>query len=1216
MLAGYLAKSIQDLSPHRLTAMLVFTVLLSAALLGCAKSQCVPNCGCMLNADLCCLEVEENQPAGTRVGNDNTIIESTNPEYSIISNGAPFVINETTGVIYTQRLLDRETESFLETDSICLSVSVILKSDSVVIAQQLVNIIVIDLNDNPPIFSLPEYSINTTETTTDDPFHECTSEEEAMLLVTDADGDDVNTEVIYSVVESDMFTVPDSSTPCVVNVEGFDLDRDTSPRKYTFTLVATNTASPGRSANTTVTYILKDINDNAPHFENETYTIPINENQLEMSFTVTATDADSGVNGEQDLTYSIEGPEGVFEINPSTGLLTLLRSLNAEDESTYEFTISATDGGSPSMTGSVPVTIQVIDLNEKLSYMLSELSQTEIVENSVERFGLIMVADPDSEDSPNNNNSLEIVGLEGLFTITSLIHNNYVLEQIGSVDYEQNRTIQITIRTKEYGTPFLTQDILYNLTVLDVNDNYPTLNKTEFNFTELQEPSDREIVNLAQHTFDLDGGNNGMVGEYQLVSVTGMSGVDLTGMFAGRLDRSTGVLRSGDLLIDREELGNSLVFMVNATDMGDPRLSQILTFSVEIEDVNDNSPVFERPEYTFNVTEGEPINTPVGDTVLATDKDANKNGQIMYSIVGETQFAIKNSIIGSISTDAVFDREILDRYEFTVLAMDSGIPQTEPATAVVTIFITDVNDNDPVFSESFMNFSITTNFRPGDVVGRVLAEDADSSPFNMIEYSIESNTSLFTIEDNTTGEISLKAPPSREGIVMFNVSASNPDQMPLGRKAIVTVIVEITEQPPLEIALIAGVASGASFLLLLIVAVLIVIMCMCCKNRKYKRAYSMDEMSHNNSLNNSSKLQPPILKIPASNNAQGRSRVTFKESVEETHYHQQSVVIDTNDTVRRESITKFDNSPQARHEYSTIPEGGISPEHDCRSDEPLKDMVPIETLEMSPSHMMNGNIPSPSSHHIGYAMPPHSPIVRVVNGGGDDVDFSQYTSSDAHTYMDDEESMYSDDASIVNTALSRYANEHPDLDARYRTPPTHPHLELHHHLPPISGHGQPTRSSLAQLHAHNLAQLAEANRQEYYATTATMHNSSSQLNHSLTPCSDHLQHGSSSTLSTHSPPSPSHASHHTHSHIETTISPSPNHLHSGERHYPHPLVMPDAFPPRDTTEIHGFPIGSYADYGEASTYASTELDAALGFLEIEPGIISLTATDYEDDTEL
>ena len=1185
--------------------MLVCVVLLGAALLGCARSQCVQNCGCS-NTDRCCLEVEENQPAGTIVGEDDTIMESTTPVYGIIvTEGLPFAINKTTGVIYTQQELDREE------DSVCLFVLVIESGGGSPIQYQ-VDIKVIDRNDNPPAFSRPQYNISTTETTSSQPLHKCTAEELAMLEATDADGDVANTEVVYTVVESDRFTVPNSSVPCVVNVEGFDLDWDTLPREYTFTLVATNTASPQGSANTTVTYILTNLNDNGPLFENETYTFSVEENQLDVSLAVIATDADSAASGEQDLTYSIDETGVVFEIGSSTGLLTLLEELDAEVESTYVFTVRASDGGSPPMTETASVTIRVVDVNERLTYTVDSSSLTEITENSVRRnFGLIRITDPDAVDSPNRNNSLEIVGLEELFTIIRNTNNNYILRQIGSVDHEQNATIEIIIRTKEYGTPFLTQDIPYNLMVLDVNDNRPTLNKTEFNFTESQESSDREIVDLSRYTFDLDSGNNGMVGEYQLVSVTNIGGDNLTRRFVGKLDRSTGVLRSGEMLIDREELGNSLEFMVNVTDMGEDMLSQILSFSVAIVDVNDNSPVFENPSYTFNVVENQQIGSPVG-TVQASDRDTNENGQIMYSITEEAaQFEIRNGKIGMISTRAIFDRETVEMYNFTVVAMDGGTPPTKPATAEVTIIITDEDDNHPVFPENSMNFSITTNFRAGDVVGSVLANDSDSSLFNTIEYRIESNTFLFAIRDNISGEITLKAPPTIEETVTFNVSASNPNQE--AEKAVITVTVVITEEPPLETALIGGVAGGASFLLFLIVLVLIVIMCMCCKNRRYKGAYSMDEMSNNNLNNSSNKVQPPILKIPASN-AQGRSRVTFKESVEETHYNQQSVVIDTNDTVRRESITKFDNSPQAPHEYTTIPEGGeVSPEHDCE-DDLRKDMVPMETLEMNPSHMMNGNIPS---RHIGYGMRPHSPIVRVVNGRGDDVDFSQCTSSDAHTYLDDEESMYSDDASIVNTALSRYANEHPDLNARYSTPPTHSHLELHHHLPPIS-HGHPTSSSLAQLHAHNLAQLAEANRQEFYA--AAMHNSSSQLDHSLTPRNDHLQHGSSSTLSmsTHSPPSPSHASHHTHSHIESTVSPSPNHLHSGgERHYPHPLVMPDAFPPRDTTDIHRFPIGSYADYGEASTYASTELDAALGFnLEMEPGIISLTATDYEDDTEL
>ena len=67
--------------------------------------------------------------------------------------------------------------------------------------------------------------------------------------------------------------------------------------------------------------------------------------------------------------------------------------------------------------------------------------------------------------------------------------------------------------------------------------------------------------------------------------------------------------------------------------------------------------------------------------------------------------------------------------------------------------------------------------------------------------------------------------------------------------------------------------------------------------------------------------------------------------------------------------------------------------------------------------------------------------------------------------------------------------------------------------------------------------------------------------------------------------------------------------------------MPDAFPPpRPPSDVHRFDsfIPSFTDYGDTSTYASTELNEALEFkYEAEPDFCSLTATDYgENDTEL
>jgi hypothetical protein len=518
----------------------------------------------------------------------------------------------------------------------------------------------------------------------------------------------------------------------------------------------------------------------------------------------------------------------------------------------------------------------------------------------------------------------------------------------------------------------------------------------------------------------------------------------------------------------------------------------------------------------------------------------------------------------------------------------------------VTIKITDANDEDPIFQDRQPSFTIDTSFSPGGEVGRVLAVDADLSPFNETMYKLESSSSFFSVSKDF-GTIILDSSLSSARVFQLNISAFNPGRET--QKDTITATLTVNEAAGLPLLLTAGIAGGAGLFILLIIIIFVIILCVYCKNRHFSKQYSMKEIG--DSLNNVQQ-QHPILKMPiAANNQQGQSRVTFKESVEETHYIPQSVVIDTGNTIRKESITKFDASPQALHQFDTLDEEeeeAVS--HNPTSPKDLPTMVERPPEVTSPTgHMMNGSIP-PSHHmHGSYNHGPHSPIVHVVTRGPrEEVDFSQNTSSDGHTYIDDEESMFSDDASIINASIVNSSLYSSKLDPQYRTPPNHSPLELH--LPPIT-HGQPTSSSLAQLHAYNLAQLSEANRQQQYTT------SEHERSLTLTP-HDHLQHASISTQSTRSLHSPQD---HTHSHMGMSDSSSSNHI-PGRRNYPHPLVMPEAFPSRDTG-IHQFPMaGSYADYGE-STCASADLDDALGsigYLDVEPGIVSLTA-EYED-TEL
>lgn len=113
-------------------------------------------------------------------------------------------------------------------------------------------------------------------------------------------------------------------------------------------------------------------------------------------------------------------------------------------------------------------------------------------------------------------------------------------------------------------------------------------------------------------------------------------------------------------------------------------------------DSNDHEPVFEQSQYSVSIREG----LSVGSTVLsvrATDQDADKNGELFYSILNphdiDDTFRIESSS-GVISTKLTLDREKRDEYTLLVQATDLAQSQAERKTATATVRIEILDDND------------------------------------------------------------------------------------------------------------------------------------------------------------------------------------------------------------------------------------------------------------------------------------------------------------------------------------------------------------------------------------------------------------------------------------------------------------------------------------------------------------------------------------------
>ncbi|KAH9507897.1 Protocadherin-11 Y-linked [Bulinus truncatus] len=226
-------------------------------------------------------------------------------------------------------------------------------------------------------------------------------------------------------------------------------------------------------------------------------------------------------------------------------------------------------------------------------------------------------------------------------------------------------------------------------------------------------------------------------------------------------------------------------------------------FTVVVQDENDNAPVFTESIYLANVTEGVGVGEFVL-TVKATDADADVNGQFSYSLSGfnvtdGSPFAI-DAETGRITTRRAIDREASVNYTFNAVATDKGLPPNW-ATAVVVVFVDDVNDNAPVIVTKELR--ARENQAGDSPVGRIVALDPDfglnaETVFSKVE-SDEQSTAPFEVKPN--GNVFTIVPLDREQKSEYTMTVMVKDKGSprLSSTATVTIIVEDDNDNPPEI---------------------------------------------------------------------------------------------------------------------------------------------------------------------------------------------------------------------------------------------------------------------------------------------------------------------------------------------------------------------------------------------------------------------------------
>ncbi|NXE83671.1 PCDGK protein, partial [Cochlearius cochlearius] len=253
--------------------------------------------------------------------------------------------------------------------------------------------------------------------------------------------------------------------------------------------------------------------------------------------------------------------------------------------------------------------------------------------------------------------------------------------------------------------------------------------------------------------------------------------------------------------IDREELCGALSPCSLSFEIVVENPLELYSGAVEIQDINDNDPVFPSSQARLEISESVAAGARF-PLESAQDPDVGINSLQTYQLSANPHFAldVQTRVDGSKYAELVLEKE-LDREEqqelhLVLTALDGGSP---PRSAHVQIHIdvVDANDNTPVFNQSTYKASVTENTPSGTLVARISAYDLDDGPNGDIVYSFSSHTpakvrELFAL-DSATGELRVKGQLDYEETKLYEIYLQAKDKGAVPGVAHCKVLVEVVD---------------------------------------------------------------------------------------------------------------------------------------------------------------------------------------------------------------------------------------------------------------------------------------------------------------------------------------------------------------------------------------------------------------------------------------
>ena len=649
-------------------------------------------------------DVNENASVGTYLGSVRL-----NQHYGFVIEGAIYSINSTVlmvdndnGDLYTRQELDYENT----TQYFITMTGVLRVNNTNLTASTLVTVNVMDINDNPPRFTNLPNTIAINEGLANG------------TLVYQVSASDADSGTLTFRVTDEYFGIDQDG---MVFVNGV-IDRE---RRDQYKLIITVEDDGSFKKIALLTINILDINDSPPILltsNDECFVYERTENS--SACTLIFTDQDLGENGSVRITNVSGGGFNYYtrpdNTNPNAVTLQVLSALDYETNNNLSIIVRFEDEGVEPIRNNKSLTIEVVDEPDNAPEFVNSSSQQVDVRTIVtngSRVFTVLATDADNDEVRYDIVKVDPVDVSERFYITPF--TGAVLIIALNPPFISNSTVTLTISATDNSVYNLSSQSNVSISIIPNTLSFAQLNY-EFNIAEEMSVGTR----VGKIQIDRDS----QATDIELRIDPSNVPFDITPNSDGNDRVLTGDITTARV-IDRDDNEQNWFTLSVIAQRSAVSETATATVMINIEDINDNSPVYTGSSRVLSINENAEHSTIIA-TISATDQDFGKNGIIStYTLMNNVQnFNINNQ--GVLRSNAMFDYETAQSYDITIQISDGGQP-VRRTSYDFTVEVNNLNDNPPMINHTTYFADVKENEIAGYILLSVMIEDRDSDPFSI-----------------------------------------------------------------------------------------------------------------------------------------------------------------------------------------------------------------------------------------------------------------------------------------------------------------------------------------------------------------------------------------------------------------------------------------------------------------------------------------------------